>query len=109
MEKKSICINTTAEKVKNSKNAQDIITQSHQFRTKYGNPHMGIPKAQDFDWYVLGRLDQLYDKQDENFKLIISKLENYQKDKVNKQTFWKVMGIFTVFMVALMGITVSNM
>ena len=95
--------------------AEDIINESRKFRTMYGNPSRGIPKEQDFDWYVLGRIDQVYEKQDENFKLILSKMDEVYKEvresiskKVNKGTFWKVNSFLMVIISILIASVIMN-
>ena len=95
-------------------NAKDIIKESSRFRASYGNPSTGVPKTQDFNWYVLGRVDQLHKKIDTNFNLILEKIdehcERYDEKlskNVSKTTFWKMTGFLVTLIAALIGIVLT--
>ena len=111
MKNRLLEIQRIAEETTNKMDVKDIIREGKLFQKSYGNPTIGIPKTKDFNWYVLGRVDQLHEKQDEHFNLILEKFDTFNKDlgdelkkKIGKGTFWKLNSMLMFLIIALMGI-----
>lgn len=102
----------------NKLTVKNIIIEARKFKKLYGNPSQGVPEPQDFNFYVLGRVDQLHDKQDENFKLILEKMDkvygkinsiskDFTKDtrtRVSKKVFWKVNALMFTLIIFILGL-----
>ena len=79
------------------KRMEDIIKQTKDEAKRNGN---GTLKPIDMRWYLIGKIDKISDRVDK----IYEKLDS----KVNNKTFYSVIGIITVVLIAIFNVMANG-
>ena len=118
----NVTLVTEARRVCNNKSAKCIIEEAREFKRAYKNPMDGIPKSSDFNWYVLGKVDELHEKYDAHTEKLFNELAGIREDirkelkemnettnkeiktKISGSIFWKINALMFTLIVIILGI-----